>query len=175
MNDSAQTLLTRRLELRWLTEADVDLLLAIWNDPGYIQNVGDRGIRTPEAALEAMRSILFTLYDEHGFGPYVLTRRGGGPPMGVCGLFKRSALEHPDIGYALLPDFRGCGYALEAARAVVAHARDTLRLGQIQAIVSPSNPRSIQLLEALGMRRRAPIRLPGEDADVLLYALSFDQ
>jgi len=34
---------TERLLLRRLTLADADLMLAVWNDPGFIRFVGDRG------------------------------------------------------------------------------------------------------------------------------------
>ena len=47
MHDENQRnrLLTDRLQLRWLTLDDVDLMLAVWNDPAFIRHVGDRGIR----------------------------------------------------------------------------------------------------------------------------------
>ncbi|MCH8059080.1 MAG: hypothetical protein IIA11_01340 [Proteobacteria bacterium] len=34
---------TERLLLRRLTLADADLMLAVWNDPGFMHYVGDRG------------------------------------------------------------------------------------------------------------------------------------
>ena len=49
--------------------------------------------------------------------------------IGICGLFKRDNLEHPDIGFGVLPDFCTRGFAGEAAFAVLAHARDDLHLG----------------------------------------------
>jgi [ribosomal protein S5]-alanine N-acetyltransferase len=166
---------TERLELRWLNEEDAGLMLAIWNDPGFIRNVGDRGIRTPEAALEAMREGVLALYRSHGYGPYRIASRDGGPAMGICGLFKREQFEHPDIGYSLLPDYRGRGVALEAARAVVSQARERLGLDRLNAIVAPSNGASIRLLEKLGMQPQEFVRMPGDDADILLFSMSLAQ
>ena len=37
---------TERLYLRPVTVDDADLMLAVWNDPAFIRNVADRGIRT---------------------------------------------------------------------------------------------------------------------------------
>ncbi len=34
-----------RLWLRRVTLEDADLMLAIWNDPAFVRNVGDRGVR----------------------------------------------------------------------------------------------------------------------------------
>ncbi|MEJ2383180.1 MAG: GNAT family N-acetyltransferase [Xanthomonadales bacterium] len=167
-----RNVLTDRLELRWLTEDDADLMLAIWNDPDFIRNVGDRGIRTPQAALTAMRDGVLALYRSHGYGPYRIAARDGGAPMGICGLFKREQFEHPDIGYGLLPAYRGRGIALEAARAVMAQARDRLGLERVNAIVTPSNGASIRLLEKLGMQQQGPVRMPDDDADILLFSVA---
>lgn len=172
MKTAARELLTERLELRWLTEDDADLMLAIWTDPGFVQHVGDRGVRTVEQAREAMGPAL-ALYDSHGYGAYRVALRDGGPAIGICGLFQRPVFDHPDIGYALLPHGRGRGYALEAARVVMREARDGVGIARVLAIVSPGNRRSIALLEKLGMHAEGTTRMPGEDDDLLLYARNF--
>ena len=174
MKTMQATLWTERLELRWLTEDDAGLMLAIWNDPDFVRHVGDRGVRTTAEALDAMGAAL-ALYRTHGYGAYRIAPREGGPAMGICGLFKRENLSEPDLGYALLPGWRGGGYTTEAARAVLAEARDGLGLERVNAIVSPGNADSIHLLEKLGMRRQGPIRMPGDDEDILLFAMSLGQ
>ena len=166
-------LTTPRLRLRWLTEDDAALMLTIWNDPDFIRHVGDRGIRTPTEARKAMRDGILKLYTDFGYGPYSVSSLDSGTPMGICGLFKRDNLDYPDIGYSLLPEFRGCGYALEAASAVLVHARDHLGLSQLKAIVSQDNTASVRLLEKLGMRSEGALRMPDEDEDVVLYGIEF--
>ena len=171
MNPAAPELQSDRLHLSQLTEDDAGLMLAVWNDPSFIRHVVDRGIRSEEAALEAMREGVLKLYSEHGYGPYGLSLKSDSSNIGICGLFKRDNLDHPDIGYALLPAYRGQGYALEAARAVVAHAGEVMKLQKLLAIVSPGHARSITLLEKLGMARAGTVRMPGDDEDLLLYEL----
>lgn len=166
-------LTTARLHLRWMTGDDAGLALAIWNDPDFIQHVGDRGIRSLEDTRKAMREGMLKLYAEFGYGPYLLEPLDGGQPMGLCGLFKRQNLEDPDIGYALLPEFRGQGYAYEAAQAVLVHARDDMGLPRLKAIVTPAHTASVRLLEKLGMRAEGFLRMPGEDEDVALYGIEF--
>jgi len=46
----------------------------------------------------------------------------------------------------------GHGYATEAARAMLDHARDTLKLPIVYAIVSVENIRSIRVTERLGLK-----------------------
>lgn len=166
-------LTTQRLRLRWMNEDDADQMLAIWNDPDFIRHVGDRRIRTRTEARQAMRDGILRLYAELGYGPYLVESLEDATPMGICGLFKRDSLDDPDIGYCLLPRFRGCGYALEAARAVLDHARDQLGLSQLKAIVSPDNTPSVQLLEKLDMRFEKVLRMPGDDEDVAVYHIVF--
>lgn len=171
---TAKTELTSlRLRLRWLTEDDAATMLALWNDPDFIRHVGDRGIRTRAEARQAMRDGILKLYADSGYGPYLIESLDDGSPMGICGLFKRDNLDDPDIGYSLLPGFRGRGYALEAARAVLMHARDDLGLSQLKAIVSQDNYPSVRLLEKLDMRFEGKLRMPGDDEDVALYGIVF--
>lgn len=89
---------TPRLRLRWLTEGDAALMLAVWNDPDFIRHVADRGIRTSTEARQALREGVLKLYAEFGYGPYLMEPIEGGSPMGICGLFRRDNLDYPDIG-----------------------------------------------------------------------------
>jgi ribosomal-protein-alanine N-acetyltransferase len=162
---------TERLQLRAVTVEDHELLLAVWNDPAFVRNVADRGIRTEEQARVAIADGAQKLFDEYGYGPYSMSLRAGGQMIGICGLFKRDNLDDPDIGFAVLPDYCGKGFAGEAARAVVAHARDALGLKTLTAIVSSGNAPSIGLIEKLGLRFERMITMPGDDEAICLYAM----
>ena len=164
---------TKRLQLRWLTLDDSKLMLAIWNDPAFVRNVGDRGIRTVKQAAQALSEGPLQLYQDYGFGPYRLALRDTGEAIGICGLFKRETLDDPDVGFALLPEFCGKGYASEAAKAVVEHAKHGLGLPRLTAIVSPGNAASIGLIEKLGLRFERMVRMPGESDDISLYGIEW--
>lgn len=166
---------TRRLILRRVALDDADLLLAVWNDPAFMENVGDRGVRTTEEAIEAMKTGALKHYVDFGFGPYAMVRKDNGVRIGICGLFKRDNLDCPDIGFGVLPEFCGKGFASEAAFAVLAHARDDLRLAQLMAIVSPGNTPSIGLIEKLGLEFVKMITMPGDDEEICLYSMSLGQ
>ena len=150
-------------------------MLAIWNDPAFVRHVGDRGIRTESEAREALECGALRSYEENGYGPYRMVRKDDATSVGICGLFKRDNLEFPDIGFAVLPDYCGRGYAAEAARAVLAHARDDLHLQRVAAIVSPGNEASIALIEKLGLTPSGMITMPGEDEAICLYAMTLEQ
>jgi RimJ/RimL family protein N-acetyltransferase len=161
---------TERLYLRRVTLDDADLLLAVWNDPAFIENVGDRGVRTTAEAVEAMKAGALKLYQDRGYGPYAMVRKDDGIRMGICGLFKRDNLDDPDIGFGVLPEFCGMGYAGEAAFAVLGHARDDLQIEELTAIVSPGNAPSIGLIEKLGLVFVRMITMPEDDEEICLYS-----
>ncbi|MEO1246961.1 MAG: GNAT family N-acetyltransferase [Pseudomonadota bacterium] len=164
---------TPRLELLKVCEEDAPLLLAVWNDPSFIEHVSDRGIRTLEQAHKAIVQGPLKTYREYGYGPYKMLRKSDGEALGICGLFKRDYLEDPDLGYAVLPGYRGAGYASEAARQVLVIAAIAFDLPRVKALISPDNAASIQLIEKIGFKflRRCKT---DENEDALLYGFEFD-
>ena len=160
---------TDRLLLRQLTPDDAEVMLALLNDSGFLRYIGDRGVRTLDDARGYIRDRIISTYEQHGFGMYLVVRRSDGEPVGICGLVKRDALEDVDLGYALLSEYRGSGYARESAQAVLALAHDAFGLKRVVAIVQPDNADSIRLLENLGMTREGFIRLKADAPEVLLY------
>jgi len=144
------TLHTERLLIRRLHEGDAPFILALLNDPDFIAFVGDRKIRTLEAARAYIASGPIASYAQHGFGLSLVELRSTDAPIGICGLLKRETLPDPDIGFAFMPAYRCQGYAREAAAAVMDDARRQLGIRRLLAIVNPSNDRSIRLLERLG-------------------------
>jgi len=161
--------------MRWLRPGDEPLLLAVWNDPAFVQNVGERGVRTTEEASEALGNGPLKLYADYGYGPYRVALTDGDEPIGICGLFKRENLDDPDIGFALLPDYCGKGLAFEAAVAVATHARDGLGLRRMIAIVSPQNSPSIGLIEKLGMHFERLLTMPGDDKEICLFSIDWNR
>jgi RimJ/RimL family protein N-acetyltransferase len=164
---------TERLRLRPVTVDDTELMLAIWNDPAFIRNVSDRGIRTAEQARDAIESGAQKLFEDYGYGPYCMSLKSDGTMIGICGLFKRDNLEDPDIGFGVLPDYCGNGYAGEAAVAVVDFARKELDIAVLTAIVSPTNAPSIGLIKKLGLTFDQMITMPGDDDVICLYSKAF--
>ena len=107
------------------------------------------------------------MVERRGHGLCCVERRSDGQALGMCGLIKRDTLEQVDIGYAFLPQYRGQGYAIEAAQAALADGKSRLGIGQVVAIVTPGNERSIGLLAKLGLVRSRLVKL-SEDADECL-------
>ena len=162
---------TERLNLREVTESDAAFVLELLNDPDFVRHVADRGVRTLEDARRYIAERFTATYAREGFGFWLVEPKESGLPAGICGLVKRETLPGVDIGYAFLPPFRSKGYAFEAASAVLAYARDVLKLKRLLAITSPDNTVSMRVLEKLGLRFERMVRLTPDEPEVTLFAI----
>ena len=160
---------TARLILRRLTTDDAEFMLALLNEPSFLQFIGDRGVRTIEDAERYILNGPVENYARLGFGLYLTVRKDDGLPIGICGLLKRPALADVDIGFAFRPASWGQGYGLESARAVMEHGARDVGLTRIVAITSPANRTSKVLLARLGLRFEEMIRLSPEADEVELH------
>jgi RimJ/RimL family protein N-acetyltransferase len=142
---------TERLKLRELTLEDTAFIIELLNSPGWLQFIGDRNVKTEQQAISYLQNGPMKSYEQNGFGLYLVEKKNGDTPIGMCGILQRNELDIPDIGFALLPSFNGHGYAYEIAKATMDYAIDTLKIEQIGAIVVLDNQRSIHLLQKLGL------------------------
>jgi [ribosomal protein S5]-alanine N-acetyltransferase len=162
---------TGRLALRRFTTADAAFVVELLNEASFLRYIGDKGVRTEADACRYLEAGPLASYARHGFGLYRVGLKHSGEPIGMCGLLKRDWLEDVDIGFAFLPRFWRKGYGLEAAAAVLAHARDGLGLRRVVAITSPDNAASIGLLEKLGFRFERMARPSEGEPEVRVFGL----
>lgn len=108
-------------------------------------------------------------YERYGYGLLRVARSGDDTPIGMCGVLKRDTLPDPDLGFSFLPAWWSQGYALEAATAVMQHARNVLHLGRILAITTHDNDPSMRLLGKLGFRFDRMIRLGDDVTELRLF------
>jgi RimJ/RimL family protein N-acetyltransferase len=167
---------TGRLRLRTITldDADVAFHLALLNDSAFIQNIGDRSVRTMEESRRYIADGPVAMQERLGHSMYVVELKDCRSPIGMCGLIKRETLEDVDIGYAFLPAYRGQGYAWEAAQATVAHAR-LLGIPRLAGITKPANIASNQLLRKLGLGFKCFVHLTPEDTGTNLYMVELSE
>lgn len=161
---------TERLNLRHFSVEDAPFILELLNEPSFIQNIADRGVRTLEDARNYLRNGPLASYDRYGFGLLAVVLKTTGVPIGMCGLIKRDNLPDVDIGFAFLPRYWGKGYAYEAAAAVLTYGREVHQLTRIVAIVLPSNTGSINVLQKLGLTFEQMITWPEDGSELKLFA-----
>jgi RimJ/RimL family protein N-acetyltransferase len=141
---------TDRLILRHFTAEDASFLVGLFNDAAFLRFMGDKGVRTEADAVSYIEREYIASYTRNGFGSYCVLRKHDATPIGSCGLLLRDWLPDADLGYAFLPAYRGQGYAVEAARGVIAHAVHALGMRRVVAITDPENTDSMKLLSRVG-------------------------
>jgi RimJ/RimL family protein N-acetyltransferase len=111
----------------------------------------------PRSELEASARRLRERLERDGYGWWVTELRATGAFAGVFALQDvppnvpfAPALE---IGWRLVPEMWGSGYATEGARALLAFAFTQLRKDEVVAMTAAINLRSQRVMERLGMRR----------------------
>ncbi len=161
---------TARLELRELTADDAAFMLDLLNQPSFIENIGDRGVRTLDEARAYIENGAVVSYARNGFGLYLVVVKESGDAAGICGLVKRDGLDDVDIGFAFLPRYWKKGYAVESAAAVKDYAATVVGLRRLVAITSPGNQPSIRVLERIGLAFEKMIRLSARGEELKLFS-----
>lgn len=155
-----------------MTSADLDWLARLHGDPLVMRYIDD-GKPVPRAVV--VRQTLPTIlreYDElrDGLGYFAAVERATGRPLGWIGLRppnsvglrppnsallgmtgRDSAADAAELGYRLLPEAWGLGYATEGATALVRHGFTVLDLGLIAATTMTLNMASRRVLEKTGL------------------------
>lgn len=165
-----ETIESERLSLRALTLEDAEFILELLNTDGFIKYIGDRNVKTVEQAKSYLLNGPLKSYEINGFGLGLVELKTVRTPVGMCGLLQRDYLDHPDIGFAFLPQHNGKGYAHEIANAVIRFWLEKLQLEKILAIVLPENSSSIRLLQKLSFRYEKNFISPDTDEELCLYS-----
>lgn len=154
---------TDRLILRWLTPDDAAFILELLNEPAWIRYIGDKSVHTLEDAKNYILTGPMKMYSQFGFGLFLVERKEGSSPIGMCGLIKRDTLDNVDIGFAFLSRYQTQGYGFESASATLKYGHEQLDMERILAITSLDNHASSRLLEKIGMKYEGTIFLDKEE------------
>lgn len=163
---------TERLRLEEGSLNDQVFIFNLLNSPNWIQFIGDRGIKSLTDAENYINNTLIKSYKEVGFGLYKVILKQDNSPIGLCGLLQRDYLDHPDIGYAILPKYEGKGYTSEAAKAMLDYGKNRLGFKTILAITNSKNSASQHLLHKIGLNRKYNEKYT-QESDDLLFSISY--
>ena len=91
---------TQRLLIRELTIDDAEFIFRLVNEPSFLENIGDKGVRNLEDARQFILNGPWASHRERGYGQFLVELKEGGDPIGVCGLLYRESLNLSDVGGA---------------------------------------------------------------------------
>ena len=165
------TLETKRLLLRPFREHDIDAYAVMCADPDVMRFLGARTLLSRDDAWRQM-AMFAGHWHLRGFGMWAVEERATGCLLGRVGLHFPEGWPDRELAWTLVREYWGRGFALEAARAALLHAFETLGWNRVISLIDPENVRSIRLAERLGERLEGDITLRGYR--LFVYALECD-
>lgn len=141
---------TERLVLRPLSEADLDALHRISNDPLVRRYLWDDE-PVSVATIEGVFAQSVREFAEKGLGLFGIRLRGEEKLLGLCGFRSLENTGDIELAYELSPEWWGRGLATEASLACLHYAFEEVGLEWVVAGVEPQNVASTRVIEKLGM------------------------
>ena len=148
---------TERLVLRSWQEQDFECLKSIFCDEETARYVG--GARSEHMVWRQMATIIGH-WHMRGFTVFAVERKEDGKIIGYAGPWYPLEWPEPEIGYALIPEAQGKGYAFEAVQAALRYVYDALGWETAISVIVRENEGSRSLAKRLGAHHVGDINLP---------------
>ena len=89
-------------------------------------------------------------YELFGYSYLAMTEKETGKFVGTIGLWNSDPWPEPEMGYWLLPEFQGKGFAMEGGLAVKTYALEKVQIPSLVSYIDPANEPSKKLALRLG-------------------------
>jgi ribosomal-protein-alanine N-acetyltransferase len=172
-------IVTERLVIRRFTHDDIPDVLRFASQSSVAKVTSQRIQATEEGVrkyIDLQNS--YQPFEEDKVFELAIERKDDGKVIGLIGLIRQDQ-GLGEMGWVLGVEYRGHGYATEAARALMDYGFNSLGLHRIQADTSTDNPPSWRVMERLGMRREGMLRgavyEEGKWVDRYVYGMLSDE
>lgn len=159
-----------RLIFRPYTMEDLDFYASLWGNPEVVRYIGRGKTKTYQEAKISMENWLFPQYEE-GLGLYAMTLKSNHQLIGHAGLVNQKIGEKKEveIGYWLMPDQWGKGFAKEASIAFKNYGLYELNYEKLISLINPDHPASIFVARKTGLSYEKTVRF--NEKDTLVYSI----
>lgn len=161
---------SERFITRFLTRGDIAAWSHFFEDADSIAYLPISEL-TPLQRSEEWMERQFKRYAQEKYGHQALILKDTGEFIGQCGLIKQEVdgAEVIEVGYHILKQYRGHGYAPEAARLFIHYAFEHGITDTVVSIIAVENIRSQRVAEKNGLRRERQTIWNG--MDVYIYRI----
>lgn len=144
---------SERLYYRTLEETDFDWWMGFCSHPESTRYFDFSGKISPEEFCRVWFKRVFERYENNSGGHNVLVEKTTKLPVGMCGLLLQEVdgKKELEIGYSLHPDYRGKGFATEAAQTCRDFAFDNNFANSLISIIHVENFASAKVALRTGM------------------------
>jgi [ribosomal protein S5]-alanine N-acetyltransferase len=170
---------SQRIQLRNFTLNDYGLLYQLDSNPAVMKFLGNGLPSTPERIRENLRLIVSKYEEWKSFGLWAAELKETNEFIGWFALKPLPKIGDIEIGYRLLPQYWGLGFATEGARLLRDYGFENLKLPKIVAITHLENKASQRVLIKNGFSETGLIPNPYAYDDfpeqVCLYEICRDK
>jgi RimJ/RimL family protein N-acetyltransferase len=156
---------TSRLLLRLPTAADLDPWAAMMADEETAKFIG--GAVPREVSWRALMTVIGA-WHAYGFAMFSVIEKSSGRWVGRLGPWRPDGWPGTEVGWAIVRDCWGKGYATEGAAASMDWAFDTLGWTDVIHSIDPANVPSQQVAQRLGSVNRGRGYLPAPFQDSVI-------
>ncbi|ARU92679.1 GNAT family N-acetyltransferase [Tatumella citrea] len=165
---------TTRLRLEPYNDSHYEGLRVMDNDPGVMRYISKGIVKTPEETRENIRRVQ-DRWHKYGFSWWAIKEKTSGTVVGAACLQYLENVEGAplEIGWRLIPEHNGKGYATEAAKAIIDFAAEHIGAHYLVAVADPENIPSQRVMQRLGMTYKATEQ--HYDEPCVVYELSIQR
>ncbi len=161
---------TARLLLRPPCAEDFAAFAAFCADPLPMRHLG--GVQAPSVAWRSLATLTGS-WHLLGYSMFSVIEKDSGRWVGRVGPWQPHGWPGPEVGWSIVADRWGHGYAPEAARAAIDWAFDTLGWERVIHTIAPDNQNSQAVARKLGSQVLHATRLPPpHEVDVEVWGQS---
>ncbi len=143
---------TPRLILRRITLEDAPSILQLNSNPEVLKYLHEPPLEDEDHARRIITDIILPQYSLYNLGRWAMQLKTDGRFIGWCGLKWRPEIRETDLGYRLIRDHWGKGYASEAAQHTLDHGHNILKVKEITGRAHIENTASLAILQKIGMQ-----------------------
>ena len=159
---------TERLVLRNYRLADFEDHYRLHSDPTIMRYlIGGK----PMTRFEAWRHMAFLVghWELLGYGYFAVEEKSTGRFVGRIGYTNPEGWPGFEVGWTLLPEFHGRGYATEGGRFLLSYAFNEMGRDHVISVIHPDNMPSIRVAERLGEKKEGQTEVDG--TTMLIYGI----
>ena len=154
---------TARLILRPWRSDDIAANTAMLSDPGTARFITPDGIAiTTEIGGWRNAAVISGHWALYGFGMFAVEEKSSGRYIGRVGPWSPPGWPGFEVGWGIAREYRGKGYAVEAARASIDWVFATFEIDEIIHCIESVNAPSQGVARRLGARRDGEVDLFGK-------------
>ncbi|MEH1779731.1 MAG: GNAT family protein [Nostoc sp.] len=180
MNPSIESVETKRLIIRRMTETDLLDFLAYQTHPKVLRYMPFEALTQERAVQFLARQAVIEIDSVGGYIVFAIYHVGDAKMVGEVSInILPKTQSKGEIGWSLHPNYQGRGYATEAAQVLLSYGFRHHNLHRITSICDTRNTASYMLMERLGMRREGHFKqsqlIQGAWQDEYIYALLIEE